>query len=174
MQTSKENMVLLGIDPGTATTGFGIIDARNPKKLVPIHYGQIRTSKDDLMQDRLLKIYNSVNHLIEEYSPDALVIEQLFFNTNVKTAITVGQARGIYILSAGYYKLPVFAQYENFNPVQQTVDGLNEDKYKTEKTTIGLNFFPTAQTVLKADYAMRDEGTKETEMIFSLGLGFIF
>ncbi len=108
MQTSKENMILLGIDPGTATTGFGIIDARNPKKLIPIHYGQIRTSKNDLMQDRLLKIYNSINHLIEEYSPDALVIEQLFFNTNVKTAITVGQARGIYILSAGHYKLPVF------------------------------------------------------------------
>lgn len=71
------------------------------------------------------------------------------------------------------YKLPVFAQYENWNPVESTVDGLNEEKYQTEIVTIGLNFFPEDQVVLKADYAMKDVNGEETN-IFSLGLGFIF
>lgn len=72
------------------------------------------------------------------------------------------------------YKIPVFVQYEDFNPVASTVDGLNEDKYKTKTTTIGINFFPVDQAVIKVDYAMKDEGTKESQNIFSLGLGFVF
>ena len=70
------------------------------------------------------------------------------------------------------YKLPVFAQYQNYNPVEKTVDGLNEDEFQTEVVTIGLNFFPADQVVLKADYEMRD-GYKEGDK-FSFGLGFIF
>jgi crossover junction endodeoxyribonuclease RuvC len=102
-------MILLGIDPGTATTGYGLINvSTDPEAIYPVDYGQIKTSKEHLMPDRLLKIYTSVSYLIEKYSPEALVIEKLFFNTNVKTALTVGQARGISILAAGKYKLPVF------------------------------------------------------------------
>jgi hypothetical protein len=71
------------------------------------------------------------------------------------------------------YKLPIFAQYENYNPVEKTVDGLNEDEFQTEIVTIGLNFFPADQVVLKADYAMRDVNNVDTN-IFSFGLGFIF
>ncbi len=71
------------------------------------------------------------------------------------------------------YKLPIFAQYENYNPVESTVDGLNEDKYQTDIVTIGMNFFPVDQAVIKADYAMKDVNGKETNT-FSLGLGFIF
>ena len=111
----------------------------------------------------------------------------LYTQTNLdgaeKLSPTAAEKASGYYANAAYdlgglmgidYKVPVFAQYENYNPVESTVDGLNEDKYKTEKTTIGLNFFPTDQTVIKADYAFRDEGTRETEKIFSLGLGFIF
>ena len=101
-------MILLGIDPGTATTGYGIINATNPMSLKNIDYGQIKTSKDLLMQERLYKMYNSVTALANKYSPDAFVIERLFFNTNVKTAISVGQARGIYMLVAGQLKIPIF------------------------------------------------------------------
>lgn len=71
------------------------------------------------------------------------------------------------------YKLPVFAQYENYNPVEKTVDGLNEDKFQTEIVTIGLNFFPADQVVLKADYAMKEVNNVDTNT-FSFGLGFIF
>ena len=71
------------------------------------------------------------------------------------------------------YKVPLFAQYQNYNPVESTVDGLNEDKYQTEIVTIGLNFFPVDQAVLKADYAMKTVGGQDNN-VFSLGLGFIF
>ncbi len=71
------------------------------------------------------------------------------------------------------YKIPVFAQYQNYNPVESTVNGLNEEKYKTEITTIGMNFFPVDQAVLKADYAMETVDGIDSN-IFSLGLGFIF
>ena len=72
------------------------------------------------------------------------------------------------------YKLPVFAQYQNYNPVEKTVDGLNEDKHQTEIVTIGMNFFPVDQAVIKVDYAMKDVNGLDKEDIFSLGIGFIF
>jgi hypothetical protein len=71
------------------------------------------------------------------------------------------------------YKLPVFAQYQNYNPIEKTVDGLNEDEFQTEVVTIGLNFFPAEQVVLKADYEMREVNNKDSNK-FSFGLGFIF
>jgi len=71
------------------------------------------------------------------------------------------------------YKLPVFVQYEDFNPVASSVDGSNEERYKTKTTTVGINFFPADQVVLKADYAMKEVGG-EDQNIFSLGLGFVF
>jgi len=101
-------MILLGIDPGTASTGYGVVDATNPKSVISIEYGLIKTSKDLLMSERLLRIYESSKELVRKYRPDAFIIESLFFNTNTKTAITVGQARGIHILVAGKYKVPVF------------------------------------------------------------------
>ncbi len=100
-------MRLLGIDPGTATTGYGVIDVENDI-LHPVDYGNIKTDKMHLMSYRLTKIYDSARYLVEKHAPDAIVIEQLFFNTNVKTAITVGQSRGIFILVAGQFDLPVF------------------------------------------------------------------
>ena len=93
----------------------------------------------------------------------------------------VEKASGFYV-NASYdvgslagidYKIPLFVQYEDFNPVQSTVDGLNEDRYKTKTTTIGLNFFPVDQAVLKMDYAMKEVNHVD-ENIFSLGLGFVF
>lgn len=101
-------MILLGIDPGTATTGYGVIDTTNPRKLVSMDYGQIKTLKDEFMADRLHKMYNSTVALVEKYKPEAMVIERLFFNTNINSAMSVGQARGVYMLVAGQYKMPVF------------------------------------------------------------------
>ena len=93
----------------------------------------------------------------------------------------VEKASGYYVnasynvasLTSLEYKIPLFVQYENYNPVQSTADGLNEDKYKTEKTTIGLNFFPVDQAVIKVDYAMKTVNDID-DNIFSVGLGFIF
>ncbi len=71
------------------------------------------------------------------------------------------------------YKMPIFVQYEDFNPVASSVDGTNESLYRTKTTTIGANFFPVDQVVLKMDYAMKEVGG-EDQNIFSLGLGFVF
>jgi len=101
-------MILFGIDPGTATTGYGLIEIDGKNNLSLIEFGQIKTGKEQFMEQRLFKIYNGIEYLIKKFSPDVMVIERLFFNTNVKTAMTVGQARGIYLLSAGKNKIPVF------------------------------------------------------------------
>ena len=101
-------MILLGVDPGTASTGYGFVDVSNHKSLVSIDYGLIKTSKDHLMSKRLVKIFSSAKYLMTKYSPDAVIIERIFFNTNVKTALSVGQARGVFMLAAGEMDIPVF------------------------------------------------------------------
>lgn len=101
-------MILFGIDPGTATSGYGFIDVSNPASIKAVEFGQIKTSKDHFMPERLLNIYQSAKFLINKFTPDIIIIEKLFFNTNAKTAITVGQARGVFMLLAGEFKIPVF------------------------------------------------------------------
>ncbi len=99
-------MLILGIDPGTATTGFGLLE-RNGKELTALDYGLIETSKDALPEARLAIIYAKLILLIEKYKPDVLVIEAIFFATNAKTAIKVGQAQGVMLLSAAHKQIPV-------------------------------------------------------------------
>ncbi len=106
-------MTILGIDPGTANTGFGIIKVadnyigrKSDYGFELINYGNIVTSKDKIMQDRLLQIHHELNALVNKYQPDAIAMEMLFFGANTKTAITVGQARGIILLSAAEHQIP--------------------------------------------------------------------
>lgn len=106
-------MIILGIDPGTATTGFGIIKipddilGREFKYDIElITYGNIHTPKDKLMQDRLHMIHSELSKIIKQYQPDQIVSEMLFFGANTKTAIMVGQARGVIMLSAAQHKIP--------------------------------------------------------------------
>lgn len=93
-------MVILGIDPGLATIGFGVIDAKNSFDLKMIDYGVIETPKNDTLPTRLKKIYDSVVYLIKKFKPDAVAIEELFFTNNIKTGITVAEARGVCVLAA--------------------------------------------------------------------------
>jgi crossover junction endodeoxyribonuclease RuvC len=92
-------MRVLGIDPGIATTGYGIIEEEN-NKLKVIDYGCIITEKNKLFQDRLKEIYHGFISIIRKYRPDVIAIEEIFFAKNVKTAISVGHARGVMMLSA--------------------------------------------------------------------------
>lgn len=101
-------MIVLGIDPGTATTGYGLIDVNKKNQIKNVEYGQIKTTNESLMHQRLFKIYNSTKHIVQIHKPEVIVIERLFFNTNAKTAIAVGQARGIFLLVAGEFDIPVF------------------------------------------------------------------
>lgn len=91
-------MIILGIDPGIATVGYGIIT--KDKTNICLDYGVISTPKDKDTPQRLLMIASAVETLIEKYKPDEVAIEELFFNTNVKTAINVAQARGVILCTA--------------------------------------------------------------------------
>ena len=92
-------MLVLGIDPGTAICGYGLVDMTG-NRLRPVFYGSILTDKDMLPELRLKKIYDDLCDIIEHFHPDFMSIEKLFFNRNVTTAIPVGQARGVALLAA--------------------------------------------------------------------------
>ena len=91
-------MRILGIDPGLATVGWGVIDVVNGKPK-PVAYGVILTPKDKKLPDRLLIIEEDLKSLIAKFNPDEIALEELFFNDNVKTAINVAQARGVILIT---------------------------------------------------------------------------
>ncbi len=113
-------MRILGIDPGYATIGYGILDYNN-NSFKAIGFGAITTSPNLPFPKRLEDIYNDMLSVIEKYKPDVLSIERLYFNTNTTTAIDVAQARGVIVLSAQLKNLPVF----EYTPLQvkQAVTG---------------------------------------------------
>ncbi len=98
-------MVILGIDPGVAHTGYGVVLARG-QRLVALDGGTIATDKDVRLEQRLARIHARVRDLIATHRPRALAIEDLFFGQNVRTAFAVGQARGVVLLAAGLQGVP--------------------------------------------------------------------
>lgn len=104
-------MLILGIDPGTATTGWGVLktEGTNGKTRFAIrHYGCILTDKEREMQYRLLSLKEGITKLIIDYKPEAMALEKIFFGANVTTAINVGQAIGAISLAAAEKHLPIF------------------------------------------------------------------
>ncbi len=122
-------MIILGIDPGFAIVGVGIIEYKGNKFRV-LDYYAITTKAHTPIEDRLQAIYDGINTAIEKYKPDFMAVEELFFNNNAKTAIQVGQARGVILLSAVNNKVPIF----EYTPLQvkQAVAGYG----RAEKTQI--------------------------------------
>jgi crossover junction endodeoxyribonuclease RuvC len=98
-------MVVLGIDPGTANTGYGVV-AREGSRLVALDGGVIVTAAGVDPGERLAAIFERVDELLGEYSPGALAIEDLYFGANARSAFAVGQARGVVILAAGRRRIP--------------------------------------------------------------------
>lgn len=113
-------MISLGIDPGTATVGYGLVEENNDGSLQAIAYGVITTSPSMLMWERLKIIYDSITTLIEKYQPDRAAVEELFFAKNVTTAITVAQGRGVILLALTAAGLPI-AEYKPNNVKQSLV-----------------------------------------------------
>ena len=106
-------MIILGIDPGTATTGWGVVEEiRNHFNCIDV--GIITTKAGLPLEKRLLTIFDDVTTLCKKFAPHAVSIEQLFFNTNAKTALLVGQARGVVLLAAEKKKIPLFS----YTPLQ--------------------------------------------------------
>ena len=106
-------MVILGIDPGIATVGFGIITAEGSVHK-PVRYGVVSTAAGLRLSVRLAQIYDDVSELIKTFKPDAIAIEELFFNTNQKTAVSVAHGRGVIILAGERMGIPMF----EYTPLQ--------------------------------------------------------
>ncbi len=106
-------MRIVGIDPGIAVTGYGIID-KTGNSFRPVAYGKVTTEAGLDTCQRLVHIYRHLLDVIELYKPQCAAVEELFFNKNVKTAITVGQARGVAILAAANAGLDLF----EYTPLQ--------------------------------------------------------
>ncbi|MCL5666449.1 MAG: crossover junction endodeoxyribonuclease RuvC [Patescibacteria group bacterium] len=108
-------MLILGIDPGTATTGYGIIEStKNKSEHRLADFGVISTDKKLKDAERLEILANDLDQIIKKYRPDVIGIEKLFLTTNQKTVMTVSQARGVALLTAQQHKIPIL----EFTPLQ--------------------------------------------------------
>ena len=127
-------MRIIGIDPGYAIVGFGILEY-NSAKFSVIDYGAVTTPADMDFNSRLLEIYNDVSYILDKFKPDYLAIERLYFTSNQKTAIDVAQARGIILLTARQRNIDIF----EYTPLQvkQSVTGYGKaiKKQVQEMTT---------------------------------------
>ena len=137
--------IILGIDPGVADTGYGVIKKESNGRLVCLEYGSIRTHAGDEMPARLEKLYDNLHEKIEGYKPSLMAIEQLFFCKNVKTALTVGQSRGAVMVIAKKNRIPLY----EYTPLQikQAVStygkASKEQVQKMVQFLLGLNELPT-------------------------------
>ena len=136
-------MIILGIDPGTAAVGYGIIE-RTGGRLRPIDYGCFETSADTPLPERLLAIHGCVTDLLELHSPDLVGVERLFFSRNVQTAFAVGQARGVVLLAAAAFGVPVREATPNEVKVAVAGDGRAEKDavQRAVKLVLGLAELP--------------------------------
>ena len=123
-------MLILGIDPGTAIVGYGLIEKQG-QKLIPVCYSCWRTKSDMPMTERLLIIYESLDNFLRKSPPDVMAVEELFFNRNTTTALTVGQARGVILLAAAKNNIEVF-EYTPLQVKQAVVGYGKADKQQVQ------------------------------------------
>lgn len=124
-------MRVLGIDPGTMVTGFGVVDDIRGK-LSSVGYGTIEGRRNDSFPDRLRMMFEGLNKAIEDYKPEQIALESAFYGKSVKAAIKIGEARGVAILCAALAKIPVFEYAPT--EVKRAVVGLgNAQKMQVSK-----------------------------------------
>lgn len=133
-------MRILGIDPGFAITGYSIIDYIG-NRFVLVDSGAVTTKAGESFPLRLSKLYTDINLIIDQYQPDAISVEELFFNNNVKTAINVAQARGIILVAGCQKNIPTY-EYTPLQVKQAVVGYGRADKIQVQKMV---------KTILKVD-----------------------
>lgn len=136
-------MRILGIDPGIAIVGYSIVECKG-NRFRALEYGCITTEAGTLLPDRLKIVYDELIKIIEKYEPTDLAIEELFFNKNVKTAIVVGQARGVEILAARNMGLDIF-EYTPLQIKQAVVGYGRAEKHQVQemvKMLLNLDSIP--------------------------------
>lgn len=144
-------MLILGIDPGIAILGYGAVRYEG-NKFTAIDYGAITTEANMPLPQRLGALHQGLVELIEKFKPDAFAVEELFFNKNVKTALTVGHARGIVLLTAYQYGLNIF-EYTPLQVKQAVVGYGRADKKQIQqmvKILLNLDSIPKPDDVADA------------------------
>lgn len=137
-------MLTLGIDPGTATVGYGLVRELNDGSLQAVSYGVLTTDSKLPMPERLKIIFDDLTEIIEQYEPERGAVEELFFAKNAKTAITVAQGRGVILLALVQAQLPI----AEFKPkeIKQAISGYgNAPKSQMQEMTrmlLGLDSIP--------------------------------
>ncbi len=139
-------MLVLGIDPGTATTGFGLVESIGSRMKL-VHYGTITTEAAAEMPERLCQISEQIDGIIKAYKPDVAAIEQIYYFKNAKTVITVAQSRGVIIMTAAKAGLDI-AEYTPLQ-VKQSVVGYG----KADKKQVQI----MVQTLLKMEKLPRPD-----------------
>ena len=143
-------MRIIGIDPGIGRTGWGIIEVQGANFKVQ-NYGCIETSKDTLLENRLQELYEKITAILATDNPDAFAVEELFFNTNAKTAMVVGQARGVTLLAAAQKHIPISV----YTPLQVKIAVTGYGR--AEKNQVGQ----MVKTILKLDAIPKPDDTAD-------------
>lgn len=162
-------MLILGIDPGLATVGFGIVNT-DGVRFCAVEYGAVLTPAGMPVPDRLCEIYDGITELCEKFRPDAVSIEELFFNDNAKTAVNVCQARGTILLAVKKQGIPIF----EYTPLQikQAVTGYGRAEKKQimymVKTILNLKSTPHPDDTADALAAAICHGYSAGSRLFGL------
>ena len=130
-------MLVIGIDPGTAITGYGLVREDQSGSLTAVNFGVIRTPANMPMPQRLLELYRQLKEVTLLHRPDSAAVEKLFFQKNVKTAIHVGQGRGVAILALAEANLPI-AEYSPLEIKQAVVGYGGADKAQIQQMVRAL------------------------------------
>lgn len=126
-------MIILSIDPGVERVGFAILERESHSKAINcLHSGMVLTEKTSTREERFAIIFEHVSKFIDQYRPDCLVIEELFYSKNVKTAISVAQAQGLLYLAAAQHSIPLHSLPPNTIKMRVTGYG-NADKRAVQK-----------------------------------------
>jgi len=128
-------MIILGIDPGLAIVGWGVIEYKNAR-FRTIAYGSVQTPAGTRTEERLRRIFDGIGELIQRYKPDAVAVEELFFNTNITTGIRVAEARGVILLAAERAGVSIY----EYTPLQvkQAVVGYGRAEKKQVITMVTM------------------------------------
>ncbi|KPJ54779.1 hypothetical protein AMJ47_03470 [Parcubacteria bacterium DG_72] len=156
-------MIILGIDPGTATTGFGVIK-KSKRGLRVLDYGCIETLPGLETADRLKILNNELNKLIKKYQPKIMAVENLFFFKNLKTAMPVSQAKGVILLTASKKRIPVV----EFTPLQvkMAITGYGKAEKKQVQRMI--------QTMLCLEEKPKDKAKRKDDATDALGIALCY
>jgi len=143
-------MRIIGLDPGIGRTGWGIIEVQSAKCKVQ-SFGCIETPPKTQLENRLNELYDNLTRILDEEAVDAFAIEELFFNTNVTTAMAVGQARGVALLAAAQHHLPIGV----YTPLQVKIAVTGYGR--AEKNQVGQ----MVKTLLKLDSVPKPDDTAD-------------